>query len=61
MNDGQVLRELRKKWARGARLVSRASKVRGGYIGAHRRWHIGPGKKPNAACKLCRAAVKGAA
>jgi hypothetical protein len=55
MNDAQVLRELRKKWARGARLVTRASKVKGGQIGGHNRWHVGPGKKPNPAnCMLCR-------
>jgi hypothetical protein len=62
MNDAQVLRELRKKWARGARLVSRASKSKGGHLGGHRRWHVGPGKKPNPAnCTLCRAATRGAA
>jgi hypothetical protein len=53
MNDAQMLRKLRKRWAHGGRTGDRVGKLKGGYLGGHRRWHVARGIV-NPACKLCR-------
>jgi hypothetical protein len=56
MNAEKLLRNLRKKWARGGRIGNRSAKAAGVQIGLHNRWHRSRGIK-NPKCKLCRAAA----